>query len=69
MNGATVVIKEFPKCPQCDGGVILPVFDCYKEQGVVYIRGWVCFKCGENILFTSGNLERREVPDGAKLEQ
>ena len=64
-NNVEFKLTEFPKCPCCKEGVILPLYDymASKEgQNIIsYLRGWACIKCGENIFFSMGQLERKPL--------
>lgn len=66
-----ITISPAPTCPKCEKGVILPFFDTFikNEFGIAYPRGWACFNCGANLLFTQGSFERRDVPEEAKLQE
>jgi len=51
-------LAELPACP-C-GGSLLPVEDT-TQQGVSYLKGWVCPKCNTATIFKAGDLIKLDV--------
>lgn len=51
------------KCPKCDKGVMLPMYDAVMKENkdtAIYIKGWACNNCENNIFFQAGNLVKYE---------
>ena len=58
-------IDDFPKCPMCDKGLMLPLTDETKEKGNVMIKLWACNNCTHNIGLQMGKLVKQEINTNA----
>lgn len=56
-------LDNFPKCPMCEKGLMLPLTDETKDKGNVMIKLWACnnSKCNHNVGLQSGKLIKQEI--------
>ena len=60
----TIHLDNFPTCPSCAKGIMLPLTDTTKE-GVPFTKMWACTKCFHNIGLKSGSLVKQEINTNA----
>lgn len=49
---------EFPKCQQCDKGVLVPLSDYGRDGATIEYKAWVCTNpaCGFNLRIDNGEI-------------
>ena len=57
---------EFPNCPKCESGILLPLSDYGRDGAPIRYKAWVCLdpECGFNIRIDNG-----EISYGRKIGQ
>jgi hypothetical protein len=57
---------EFPSCPKCESGMLLPLSDYGRDGAPIRYKAWVCVSpdCGFNIRIDNG-----EISYGRKVGQ
>ena len=57
---------EFPNCPKCESGMLLPLSDYGRDGAPIRYKAWVCLdpECGFNIRIDNG-----EISYGRKIGQ
>jgi hypothetical protein len=57
---------EFPNCPKCEPGMLLPLSDYGRDGAPIRYKAWVCLdpECGFNIRIDNG-----EISYGRKIGQ
>jgi hypothetical protein len=48
----------FPRCPKCEGGILLPLSDYGRDGAPIRYKAWVCSspECGFNIRIDNGEI-------------
>jgi len=61
VNGGAV--REFPKCPKCSDGLLLPLSDYGPDGASVMWKAWACSqqKCGYSIRVDKGVVAYQSV--------
>ena len=59
-------LTEFPKCPNCEKGFMVPFTDHMKDKDeIMFIKLWACTSCFHNIGLQSGKLVKQEINSNA----
>jgi hypothetical protein len=64
------VESTFPKCLQCETGVLVPLSDYGSQGAAVHYKAWVCTNptCGFNIKIRNGDVYLNEpINNGALM--
>jgi len=51
-------LSIFPKCPNCEKGVLLPFQDVTKLNELTFWKAWACSSCETEIVYKNGQFER-----------
>ncbi len=58
----SIVINTYPRCGKCkEEADMVPVEDSAPNGNVVYLKGWVCPNCGNNVILDKGRLTKQEI--------
>ena len=60
-------LDNFPKCPMCDKGLMLPFTDETKDRGNIMIKLWACndANCTNNVGLQLGQLVKQRINPNA----
>ena len=68
-----IELTTLPKCPRCDTGNLLPMFDVpYATNAgptIVYCKGWACSNCGHNLFLTKGVLDQMQFHPAGRRDE
>jgi hypothetical protein len=49
-------LAEFPKCPHCENGIMLPLSQTDHRSVHVFNYGWICNSCYKGWMWNKGTL-------------
>lgn len=67
VTGGGLTVSGFPKCVQCEQGVLVPLSDFGGQGAAVHFKAWVCTdpKCLYNLKIRNGDVYLNEpIYDG-----
>ncbi|MGQ9655981.1 MAG: hypothetical protein ACUVXD_18150 [Thermodesulfobacteriota bacterium] len=61
---------EFPRCLQCDTGVLVPLSDYGSQGAAVHYKAWVCTNpsCGFNLKIRNGDVYLNEPINSGAMQ-